>query len=112
MKHRLSLTAMALLFINGAGALYGGYFLMLDPSGERLQLPSSWLLNTAFRNFFIPCLLLFIVNGIFSFGVIAMIIFKYYKAPVFIFIEGCLLAGWIIIETLLTQMYDPLQVVM
>lgn len=104
--------ALALLLINGVGALYGGYLLMTDPAGRSLQLPHEWIEHTPFKDFFIPGLILFFVNGVCSFIVIMLLLVKYSKIERFILAQGILLCGWIIIQLLLTLKYHPLQAMM
>jgi hypothetical protein len=55
---------MFLLLLLGISAMYGGYNLMVDPSGGQLQMPSNWIESTPFKNYFIPGLILFTVLGI------------------------------------------------
>jgi hypothetical protein len=111
-KKFLQLFAVFLLLVNAIGAIYGGLSLVTDPTGERLQLSSQWLEHTPFNNFFIPGLVLLIVNGVLSIVVILFIIKKSKNYPVFISVEGSLLMAWIIIELFITLKYDPLQLMM
>lgn len=104
--------ALALLLINGVGALYGGYLLITDPTGRSLQLPHEWIEHTPFEDFFIPGLILFFVNGVCSFIVITLLLVKYSKIERFILAQGMLLCGWITIQLLLTLKYHPLQAMM
>jgi hypothetical protein len=67
---------MALLLFLGISAIYGGYNLIADPSGNRLQLPSGWLELTPFPNYFIPGLILFTVLGIFPLVATVLLFFK------------------------------------
>ncbi len=67
---------MALLLFLGISAMYGGYSLIADPSGHRLQLPSGWLELTPFPNYFIPGLILFSVLGVFPLVVTMLLYFK------------------------------------
>lgn len=53
-----------LLFFLGSNGLIGGGLLMLKPDGSLLGMQKGWLDSTPFRNYFIPGLLLFILNGI------------------------------------------------
>lgn len=49
----------------GLGALAGGFMLVADPSGERMQMPASMLQRSPFSDFLVPGLLLFTVFGLF-----------------------------------------------
>jgi len=55
---------LLLLLLQGIGALYGGFKLINDPSGNSLKMPAEWLKGTPFPDFRIPGLVLFIVLGI------------------------------------------------
>jgi hypothetical protein len=55
---------MFLLLFLGISAIYGGYNLIVDPSGGQLQLPSGWIESTPFKNYLIPGLILFTVLGV------------------------------------------------
>jgi hypothetical protein len=50
----------------GISALYGGLNLILDPSGEGMQLPLSLLKNSYFKDYLIPGIILFTFVGMFS----------------------------------------------
>ena len=54
---------LLLLFL-GISAIYGGYNLIVDPSGGQLQMPLGWIESTPFQNYFIPGLILFTVLGV------------------------------------------------
>ena len=54
-----------LIAIESCGALFGGYNLMNDPTGESISLPIELLENSVFRNYSIPGIILFTVLGIF-----------------------------------------------
>jgi hypothetical protein len=67
---------MVLLLFLGISAIYGGYNLIADPSGNQLQLPNSWLELTPFPNYLIPGLTLFTVLGVFPLVVTVLLFFK------------------------------------
>lgn len=48
----------------GAGALFGGGSLIIDPSGTLIQLPASLLEHTPLDSFLVPGIILFTVLGI------------------------------------------------
>lgn len=106
------ITAIVLLLFNGMGAVYGGGNLVMDASGRHLQLPARWLEHTPFRNFFIPGLLLFLLNGIGSFVALSALLFRAPRYPLYVLSAGLLLTAWIVAELLLTRLYHPLQLVM
>lgn len=53
-----------LLFFNAAGAFYGGASLLTDSSGASLHMSTQVLAGSPFRNFFIPGIILVLVNGV------------------------------------------------
>ena len=109
MKTIVKVIAILLLFVNGIGAVYGGFQLITDPSGSKLQMPLSFLEHSPFDDYLIPGIILFIVNGIFSFVAITTIFLETQKYPWFIILQGILLSGWIIIQLLFVRMfYAPL----
>ncbi len=95
--------ASILLLFNGIGALYGGWNLMMHPDGSSIQLTPDWLLHTPFTNYFIPGLVLFIFNGLFSMVAFAALLFKHRLYPWLIMAQGAILMGWIVIQMLLIQ---------
>ncbi len=66
------LLAVLLAFL-GLGAIGGGAFLVIDPTGASMQWSLEALKNSPFQNFLIPGLLLLIVFGIGSFAVLLVL---------------------------------------
>ena len=64
MKTFFKILAGVLLIINGMGALYGGLNLIVYPNGNSLQLPLEYLNHSPFNNYFIPGVILFVMNGL------------------------------------------------
>lgn len=56
---------MGLMLFQGISGLYGGIALVMDPSGDLLQMSISILENSPFENFLIPGLILLTILGIF-----------------------------------------------
>jgi len=56
---------MGLMLFQGISGLYGGIALVMDPSGDLLQMPISMLDGTPFHSFLIPGLILLTILGIF-----------------------------------------------
>jgi len=50
----------------GVGAFPAGLLMILDPSGARIGLPLAILMNTPFRTFLVPGVVLLSVNGVLS----------------------------------------------
>ncbi|HET7896893.1 MAG TPA: hypothetical protein VFL47_04475 [Flavisolibacter sp.] len=111
-KRIISIVAILLLLFNAAGALYGGWLLMVDSTGTKLKLSPSVLKHTPFPDFLLPGVMLFAVQGILSLLVTTAVLTKMRRAPLLVTLEGFLLTGWIVIEFCWTQFYHPLQAVM
>ncbi|MGF7050542.1 hypothetical protein J2T13_005091 [Paenibacillus sp. DS2015] len=56
---------MCLHFFLGIGAVIGGLILMIDPTGEMIDMPASMLVNSPFEHFFIPGFILLTCLGVF-----------------------------------------------
>lgn len=54
-----------LILFQGISGLFGGIALVIDPSGELLQMPLSMLEGSPFDTFLIPGLILLTILGIF-----------------------------------------------
>ena len=57
----------ALQVFIGLTAIAGGFGLVSDPSGTKMNIPLEWLSNSPFTNYFVPGLVLLIFNGVCSF---------------------------------------------
>ena len=99
----LRISAIILLLILGFAAIYGGWMLISDPGGQKLQFSLDLLDNTPFNDYLIPGFILFIVIGLLSFVVIIITILKIKNYAWFIILQGCLLIGWLTIEILLNN---------
>ncbi|MCA0447921.1 MAG: hypothetical protein LCH54_17010 [Bacteroidetes bacterium] len=111
MKLFLNSLAFFLLLLNGTGAIYGGWLLISSPDGSSLQLPLDYLKSSPFETYLIPGLILFTVNGLFSFLTLLLMILKNKKAPWFILAQGILLTGWILVQVILIQVFHPFQLI-
>lgn len=95
--------SILLLFFNGVSALYGGWGLISNPSGEKMQMPLELLQHSPFKDYLIPGLILFTVLGI---GSIAAAIVSIRRTPhysLWIIVLGALMAGWILVQILMLQ---------
>lgn len=95
--------AIFLLLVNGVGAFYGGWSLMTDPSGIALGLPRDWIHRIPFHDYFIPGVILFIVNGILSFLCALATMGQSRGYEKMVMVQGSLLTGWILIQVLMLQ---------
>jgi hypothetical protein len=108
MNKSIRIAAIVLLFIDAVSAIYGGGSLVYDPSGEFLQLPIKLLNNTPFKNFLIPGIILFSVNGIFNLIVGILGILNHKLFPNLTISCGLLLIGWLTIQiVIIKQFYAP-----
>lgn len=110
-KILLRILTILLLLFNTIGAIYGGWSLMTVPDGSGLQLPLSLLESTSFPDFFIPGLVLFVANGVFSACSLFAVIAQWKYAWWLVLIQGILLTGWIIIQVLLIRTTFFLQLI-
>jgi hypothetical protein len=69
------LLVMLLAFL-GLGAIGGGVFLVLDPSGASMQWSLEALAGSPFQNYLIPGLLLFTVFGLGSLAVLIALMLR------------------------------------
>lgn len=113
-----------LLAIQAIGAIGGGLFLVISPSGKLMQMPTEMLKGSPFDNFLIPGLILMLVLGVFplllSIAVIRKPDWKY--AGIFILYRGIhwswgysvylgiMLLVWILLEIVWIG-YDLLQTI-
>ena len=99
----LRLIAILLLIFNATGALFGGWSLIQDPTGSDLKLPLTYLEHSPFKDFFIPGLILFIVNGVFSVITIFWTGLQRRQYPWLIIIQGGILTSWIIAQMIMIR---------
>ena len=99
----LKIISVLLLLFNGVGAIYGGYMLIADPSGMKMQLQLSYLQHSPFENYLIPGVVLFTCNGVMSLIPAVFIIFNLPQYPKLIFLQGWILLGWIIIQVMMIK---------
>jgi len=65
-----------LVGIEAVGALFGGYNLMKDPSGESIKLPLNLIGNTFFHNYLVPGIFLFFFLGLFPVSLVYPLLLK------------------------------------
>ncbi len=75
---------MFLLLFLSAGALFGGYTMIADPSGGLLGAPLGVLEGSPFKNFFIPGAILFGVLGVLP----LLTVIALWFAPIWRLVEG------------------------
>lgn len=102
-----------LILFQAISGIFGGIGLIIDPSGETLQIPLEWLEGSPFKSYLIPGIILFIVLGVMPF----LIFFGIRKRKLWgwqgsIFI-GLALIIWIAVEIIIIgyQHDPPLQLI-
>ena len=99
----LKIVVSLLLALNGIGALFGGWLLIMHPDGSGLHMPLTMLRHSPFNDFFIPGMILFTVNGLTSICVLLFLIFRVRKYAWLTMIQGALLTGWIVIQIVMIR---------
>ena len=99
----------ALQVFIGLTAIAGGFGLVSDPSGTKMNLPLEWLSNSPFTNYFVPGLVLLIVNGVGNFfaGIVTFLRSRY--AGNMAVALGTFLILYIIIEVWVVGLVNFLQ---
>ncbi len=97
-KNYLNIFSIVLLLFLGIAAVGGGILLITDPSGSSLGLPPELINEIPFENYFIPGMILFIINGLSSFLVAILTLFKVKKYGWLIIFQGCILMAWLTAE--------------
>jgi hypothetical protein len=102
--------SISLLIFIGISAGFGGFILILDPTGLTMRLSTDLLRFSPFKNFFYPGIILLTINGFGSLysAMFALIKFKYYSY--FIIASGSALTIWIVTELLMIQTFSFLQI--
>ncbi|MCF8242457.1 MAG: hypothetical protein K9J16_13850 [Melioribacteraceae bacterium] len=95
LQKSVRISLMILQIFSGLSGLFGGLILIIDPTGNSIQLKSEWLNATPFADFLIPGIILFIFIGVgHIFGFIITII-KHKLRFVIALVLGCILISWI-----------------
>jgi len=109
MHHIFRIIAIILLLFNAISALFGGWGLISDPSGETLEMPLRFLEHSPFENFLVPGIILFITNGLFSLLFAVMALLKFMNYSWLVIFQGFILVGWLIIQIIMIRdFYGPL----
>lgn len=105
---QIRLLAFLLMFL-GVSALYGGYSLMADPGGRRLQMSKTILTGTPFHDFFLPGLFLFFGLGIGSLVSLLGFALRSTCSIPCSALAGIALLVWILVQVLLVGYISWLQ---
>jgi hypothetical protein len=108
----LRITAIVLLFVVSLNALAAGYSFIVEPSGKGLGITTEYLKPSApFKDYLIPGIILFTVNGVLSSIIAVLAIIKQKHYPVFIVMQGCILSGWIAVQLTMVTNFHPLHAI-
>ena len=107
----LRIVAIVWLILMGLNALAAGYSFMVEPSGADIGIPLSYLQHSPFKNYFIPGLVLFITIGLGCMLTAFFAIKNFNFYPQLLFVQGCILLGWIVIQMLMIQDVNWLHIV-
>ena len=103
MKTTIKTLSIIILLLLSFGALYGGWALISDPAGNKMGLSIELLKNTPFNNYFIPGLILLIINRLFPLLIIVALIRKSKNYCWYLIFQGCLLISWLTAEVILNK---------
>lgn len=102
---------IVLLFVLAVNALVAGSLFMSDPSGKFLGTSTAILKHSPFDNFFIPGLVLFSTNGLLAIFTGVIMVRQWKAGPVWLAVQGVLLAGWIFVQMLMLREVNALHLV-
>lgn len=98
--------SIILLAVVGITALLGGSALIIDPSGQLMNLNVDGLIDTMFSDYRAPGIILFLVIGVLSSSAAILVVGNFKSYPTLIFYQGLLLTGWIMAQIyLLPEMH-------
>jgi hypothetical protein len=97
------LVALVTLIFLGLSSFAGSVPLILDPSGGMLKMPLSLLDHSPFRNFLIPGLILFMLNGVLSLVIAIPVVRKTRNSGPWVALQGCVILGWITVQVILIR---------
>ena len=111
MKPAIKVMAVCILLFNGITAGFGGIMLMYKPDGSALDLSPDMLANSPFSTFLVPGIILFSVIGLLSFWIARLVIRNHEHAIPLLFIQGCILLMWLVLQIIMIQTMNYLQLV-
>lgn len=108
----LRILSIVLLVILSVSAIAGGLILIIDPTGDGMQLPIEHIQHSPFKDYFFPGIILFSTNGVSALIVLIVVIIKSKYYPWFIIYQGSILVGWIAIQMMMLQVIYFLQFIL
>ncbi len=106
MKRIYNILAVLHLFV-GVGALFGGFGVIIDPSGKALGVTTDILKSGPFVDFLIPGLFLFIFLGIFD---IIVAVFAFKKSHYQAYLSGIMGLGLMIFIAIQCIILDTINI--
>ena len=108
MHNTLRIIAVVLIFFIALPALAAGYSFIVDPSGKGVDISLAYLKSTSpFKNYFIPGIVLFTVNGILSVVIAIAVLKKVKHYPFLILLQGFIYIGWIAVQLTMVRSFHP-----
>jgi hypothetical protein len=109
MSRKISIIQGILQMLIGISAVFGGLSLVMEPTGEILSMPLDLLVGSPFNNFFIPGLILLVVNGLGNmYGSIITFQRKSYSGHLGIAL-GLIMVIWIAVQVAMVGLVNWLQ---
>lgn len=115
MEKRLKIVkgvAVFLLLLTAANALVAGILFVSDPSGQKMGMSTAYLASSPFSTFLVPGWVLLIVNGLMNVAAATAALSNWKHYPLFMILQGLLLAGWIVIQVILVNDLNALHYTM
>ena len=101
MQYKKTFSIYFLIFIialQSLSGLLGGVSLIIDPSGNMIDLPVSWLAGSMFQNYLIPGIILLVVLGVFPMITLIGLINGTKRSLIYARLVGYALVIWIAVE--------------
>jgi hypothetical protein len=109
MKRRLLVILGVILAFVALGAIPAGFSMITKPDGSGLGMSVDYLKDSPFRDFFVPGLFLFIVNGLFNAAGAILCFARNKNAALLGLLLGVTLLLWIIIQVYSTGLISFMQ---
>jgi len=103
MKFTRGVAILMLAFLALSG-IAGSIPMIVHPTGNLQYAPPELLRHSPFRSYLIPGILLLTANGLLSLWVLWLTVRKSPRYAWWVGAQGCVLAGWLIIEMILLRM--------
>lgn len=105
MVKRVRRASMVMLVFTAITAIWGGAGLMYDPSGDYMMMSLQFLRHSPFTSYFIPGLILFIVNGLLNLVAFVLVLTKHRYYPYAMVVQGMVLATWLSVQIIMVKVF-------